>query len=241
MDYARKVVYKGNIVDVEDIVCPGTELAHLSVGNLKKRMNEFVKILNEFRVQIKNIEENIEHEFNIIKKTIDKNTKSYETIITTRLNNEKLKYDALYEHANTIIADSKNENNALSINFSELDENVTEIKERINQHDELIGHVSLTDATLADQIINIKKQINTLILWKDGLYNAIVDSTKIEALKQFKAGILGMIIGHSEDELKYEDINNLTTEWEEYLTEHHPINKKSDEEVPELDGSLTPS
>ena len=50
-----------------------------------------------------------------------------------------------------------------------------------------------------------------------------------------------MIIGHSEDELKYEDINNLTTEWEEYLTEHHPINKKSDEEVPELDGSLTPS
>ena len=67
MEYARKVVYNGNIVDVEDIVCPGTELAHLSVGNLKKRMNEFVKVLNDFNTKIKIIEKNIEDEFKIIK------------------------------------------------------------------------------------------------------------------------------------------------------------------------------
>ena len=95
MEYARKVVYNGNIVDVEDIVCPGTELAHLSVGNLKKRMNEFAKILNDFGTEITLIKQNIEDEFDEIKSKIAKNATSYETIVTTRLNSEKTKYDAL--------------------------------------------------------------------------------------------------------------------------------------------------
>ena len=43
---------------------------------------------------------------------------------------------------------------------------------------------------------------------------------------------------------EYEDLLQELTDGlfkEEYLTEHHPINKKSDEEVPELDGELTSS
>ena len=42
MDYPSKVVYNGILVDVADIVCPGTELAHYSVGNLKKMINSLL-------------------------------------------------------------------------------------------------------------------------------------------------------------------------------------------------------
>ena len=226
MDYARKVIYNGNIVDVEDIVCPGTELAHLSVGNLKKRMNEFVKILNEFRVQIKNIENNIKDEFDLIKATIEQNAKNYETIVTTRLNSEKTKYDALYNHATKLVSDTATGLNTLNTQYADLDEDVTTIKGDIESHVELFRLNTLISATLADQIINIKKQINTLILWKNSLYEAITDSSKINALKEFNTNINSQIINHNENELKYDNIANLTEEWDEYLTEHHPNNKE---------------
>lgn len=229
MEYARKVVYNGNIVDVEDIVCPGTELAHLSVGNLKKRMNEFVKELNDFNVQIKNINQNIEDEFTLIKATIDKNAKSYETTVTTRLNSEKTKYDALYAHANELIASTTNSMNELNTKFTEMNEDVADVKEKQTEHIELLANYSVINATLADQIINVKKQLNIIRLWIAALYNAVIDNYNITNLKNFNASSQSKLNTHVEAELKYDDITNLTAEWSDYLTEYHPNNKEAEE------------
>lgn len=228
MEYARKLVYNGNIVDVEDIVCPGTELAHLSVGNLKKRMNEFAKILNDFGTKLKLIEKNINDEFDVTKATIEKNAKSYETIVTTRLNSEKTKYDALYNHATELIATTTNDFDELNVKYSQLDEDVKEIKESIEEHLESIGHNVITDATLADQIINLKKQFNIVKSWIASLYQFAIKDIDEAKLKEFNGKEENTLKTYEETELKYDEIANITEEWNEYLSEFHPNNEENE-------------
>lgn len=227
MEYARKVVYNGNIVDVEDIVCPGTEKAHLSVGNLKTRMNEFAKTLNDYGVQIKTIQQNIEDEFNVVKATIEKNANSYETIVTTRLNAEKTKYDALYTHANGLIAKATTDFNELNVKYSQLDEDVTSIKEDLIGIDNDMTTNRYNDATLADQIVSLKTQFNKVLQWIAGLYKHAIDEIDDDALKQLPSTV--RLESFKTNELKYEDIETLTEEWKEFLSNNHPQNKEEEE------------
>lgn len=222
MEYARKVVYNGNIVDVEDIVCPGTELAHLSVGNLKKRMNEFAKILNDYSTQFNIIKQNIEDEFEEIKSKIAKNATSYETIVTTRLNSEKTKYDALYNHATDLIATATNDFNDINTRYSEMDEELQLLKTAMAHNNEDIDNNTEIAATLADQIINLKSQFNKIFIWIAGLFKAAINEIPAENLKNLTT--MAELKQYKNDELKYNDITNLTEEWNEYLSEYHPAN-----------------
>lgn len=215
MDYASKVIYNGTIVDVADIVCPGTEIAHESIGNLIKRMDNFSKNINDFKLQLTNMDSQLKADLEVVKATLESNAKKYESTITTRFNSEQSKYTLLYNHANELITNATTAMNNLETKYSHVDEDITQLQEAI-------GFTSVIDATIADQTIRIKEHINTLHTWINALKKAVVDNDKTDINKLTDA-----LVDFEEAELKYDEIADLTDEWKDYLTDYHP-NKQVD-------------
>lgn len=221
MNYVDKVIYKGNIVDIEDIICPGTELAHQSVGNLKKRMDNFTHILNNVKEEIETFEYTINKEINIIKETLEKVGKEYNNIITKRLDSEYEKYDGLYKHATQLITNYTQD-------LIDINSKLIGIDDDINLLRASVKLFANNDATLADQIIELKCVMNIIIPWIYNLYKTMINEMTIDDLKSFYFNnVTGSLIPYENDELKYDNIYNLTEEWEHYLSIYHPTKKSS--------------
>ena len=233
MDYPSKVVYNGILVDVADIVCPGTELAHYSVGNLKKMINSFYNSLSGFSVEIKNFKQECLNKINLLSITMNENATKYPTIIAEKLSDEYNKYKKLYEELTDLNTNTKNLITNVSATNAAIINDISNIKKEITAQEN--GYVLLLYdiATLADQIITIKKNSNLIKEWiaaitkfakdnndKTDYENLIKDETK--QLKTFV-----------EDELKYNKIVDITAEWSEFLSDYHPMNKEDDEEEEE--------